>query len=50
MKCPISNDVVAWLAKLLVWLSGRPNESLGLNQEEEEEEGKKNTPKHTCEI
>ncbi|GFZ01965.1 hypothetical protein Acr_15g0005740 [Actinidia rufa] len=34
MKRPISNDEVAWLAKLLVRLSGRLNQSLGLNQGE----------------
>lgn len=32
MKRPISNDEVAWLAKLLVHLSGWLNESLGLNR------------------
>ncbi|KAH7514196.1 hypothetical protein FEM48_Zijuj11G0063000 [Ziziphus jujuba var. spinosa] len=32
MKRPISDDEVAWLAKLLVWLSAWLNESLGLNQ------------------
>ncbi|KAJ9173362.1 hypothetical protein P3X46_016507 [Hevea brasiliensis] len=32
MKRPISDDEVAWLAKLLVWLSGWLNENLGLNQ------------------
>lgn len=34
MKRPISDDEVAWLAKLLVSLSGWLNESLGLNQPE----------------
>ncbi|GMP95772.1 hypothetical protein CsSME_00044693 [Camellia sinensis var. sinensis] len=34
MKRPISNDEVAWLAKLLVSLSGWLNENLGLNQGE----------------
>ncbi|KAK6947551.1 Sphingomyelin phosphodiesterase 4 [Dillenia turbinata] len=34
MKRPISSDEVAWLAKLLVHLSGWLNENLGLNQEE----------------
>lgn len=34
MKRPISDDEVAWLAKLLVWLSGWLNENLGLNQPE----------------
>ncbi|PSR91593.1 Sphingomyelin phosphodiesterase [Actinidia chinensis var. chinensis] len=34
MKRPISNDEVAWLAKLLVRLSGWLNQSLGLNQGE----------------
>ncbi|XAR70481.1 Sphingomyelin phosphodiesterase [Bertholletia excelsa] len=32
MKRPISNDEVAWLAKLLITLSGWLNENLGLNQ------------------
>jgi len=32
MRRPISNDEVAWLAKLLVDLSGWLNESLGLNR------------------
>lgn len=32
MKRPISDDEVAWLAKLLIWLSDRLNEILGLNQ------------------
>lgn len=31
---PISNDEIAWLAKLLVTLSNWLNESLGLNQSE----------------
>lgn len=34
MKRPISDDEVAWLAKVLVWLSSWLNESLGLNQTE----------------
>lgn len=34
MKRPISNDEIAWLAKLLVRLSAWLNESLGLNQAE----------------
>ncbi|KAK6935150.1 hypothetical protein RJ641_035305 [Dillenia turbinata] len=34
MKRPISDDEVAWLAKLLVHLSSWLNENLGLNQEE----------------
>ncbi|XVF10872.1 hypothetical protein REPUB_Repub07fG0220600 [Reevesia pubescens] len=34
MKRPISNDEVAWLAKLLIWLSSWLNESLGLNRPE----------------
>lgn len=33
MKCPICNDEIAWLAKLLVKFSGWINESLGLNQD-----------------
>ncbi|XP_050227453.1 uncharacterized protein LOC126677059 [Mercurialis annua] len=32
MKRPISDDEVSWLAKLLVWLSDKLNDSLGLNQ------------------
>lgn len=32
MKRPISDDEVAWLAKLLIWLSNWLNEILGLNQ------------------
>ncbi|CAI9755332.1 unnamed protein product [Fraxinus pennsylvanica] len=32
MKRPISNDEIAWLAKLLVYLSGWLNECLGLNR------------------
>ncbi|KAK2649005.1 hypothetical protein Ddye_016494 [Dipteronia dyeriana] len=34
MKRPISDDEVAWLAKLLIWSSDWLNESLGLNQPE----------------
>lgn len=34
MRRPISDDEIAWLAKLLIWLSDRLNESLGLNQPE----------------
>lgn len=34
MKRPISHDEVAWLAKLLIWLSCWLNESLGLNHPE----------------
>ncbi|KAJ8754715.1 hypothetical protein K2173_011130 [Erythroxylum novogranatense] len=34
MKRPISHDEVAWLAKLLVWLSNWLNENLGLNHSE----------------
>lgn len=32
MKRPISDDEVAWLARLLVWISDWLNESLGLNE------------------
>lgn len=32
MKRPVSDDEIAWLARLLVYLSDRVNESLGLNQ------------------
>lgn len=34
MNRPISNDEIAWLAKLLIWLSAWLNDSLGLNQAE----------------
>ncbi|KAI4315229.1 hypothetical protein L6164_028063 [Bauhinia variegata] len=39
MKRPISNDEIAWLAKLLVRLSVWLNESLGLNQAESSQVG-----------
>lgn len=32
MNRPISDDEIAWLARLLVWFSSWLNESLGLNQ------------------
>lgn len=35
MKRPISDDEIAWLAKLLIWLSVWLNETLGLNQPKE---------------
>jgi len=41
MRRPISDDEVAWLAKLLVKLSARLNESLGLNQAESGQEERK---------
>ncbi|XP_022718911.1 uncharacterized protein LOC111277047 [Durio zibethinus] len=41
MKRPISNDEVAWLAKLLIWLSSWLNESLGLNRPEISDVGSK---------
>lgn len=41
MKRPISNDEIAWLAKLLIWLSDRLNGSLGLNQPESSVVGSK---------
>ncbi|KAJ0049078.1 hypothetical protein Pint_15831 [Pistacia integerrima] len=41
MKRPISDDEVAWLAKLLIWLSDWLNESFGLNQQERRDEGPK---------
>lgn len=41
MKRPISDDEVAWLAKLLIWLSDWLNESFGLNQQERRAEGPK---------
>lgn len=41
MKRPISDDEVAWLAKLLVKFSAWLNESLGLNQEECSQEDRK---------
>ncbi|RDX72381.1 hypothetical protein CR513_48145, partial [Mucuna pruriens] len=34
MRRPISNDEIAWLAKMFIRLSDRLNESLGLNQAE----------------
>lgn len=34
MKRPISDDEVAWLAKLFVWLSDWLNENLGINHSE----------------
>ncbi|XP_058757698.1 uncharacterized protein LOC131630972 [Vicia villosa] len=34
MRRPISSDEIAWLAKVLVWLSDWLNENLGLNQSE----------------
>ena len=34
MRRPISNDEIAWLAKILIRLSDWLNESLGLNQAE----------------
>lgn len=34
MRRPISSDEIAWLAKVLVWLSDWMNENLGLNQSE----------------
>lgn len=34
MRRPISSDEIAWLAKVLVWLSDWLNENLGLNQTE----------------
>ncbi|XP_057978250.1 uncharacterized protein LOC131164803 [Malania oleifera] len=39
MNRPISDDEVAWLAKLLVWLSCWLNENLGLNQLESRDAG-----------
>lgn len=39
MKRPISNDEVAWLAKLFVWLSDWLNENLGINQPENSQAG-----------
>lgn len=41
MKRPISDDEVAWLAKLLIWLSSWLNESLGLNRPEDNDVGSK---------
>ncbi|XWS49125.1 hypothetical protein CRYUN_Cryun13aG0136900 [Craigia yunnanensis] len=41
MKRPISDDEVAWLAKLLIWLSSWLNESLGLNRPENSDVGSK---------
>ena len=41
MKRPISDDEVAWLAKLLIWLSSLLNESLGLNRPENSDVGSK---------
>ncbi|KAG8476104.1 hypothetical protein CXB51_032868 [Gossypium anomalum] len=41
MKRPISDDEVAWLAKLLIWLSSWLNESLGLNGPEDNDVGSK---------
>ncbi|XP_022737107.1 uncharacterized protein LOC111289990 isoform X2 [Durio zibethinus] len=41
MKRPISDDEVAWLAKLLIWLSSWLNESLGLNCPENSDVGSK---------
>uniref|UniRef100_A0A2C9WD28 Sphingomyelin phosphodiesterase 4 n=1 Tax=Manihot esculenta TaxID=3983 RepID=A0A2C9WD28_MANES len=41
MKRPISDDEVAWLANLLVWLSIWLNENLGLNQEDNNDGGPK---------
>ncbi|MBA0835075.1 hypothetical protein Goarm_007381 [Gossypium armourianum] len=41
MKRPISDDEVAWLAKLLIWLSSWLNESLGLNCPEDNDVGSK---------
>ncbi|OMO52532.1 hypothetical protein COLO4_37128 [Corchorus olitorius] len=39
MKRPISDDEVAWLAKMLIWLSSWLNESLGLNRAEDSDAG-----------
>ncbi|XVF13420.1 hypothetical protein REPUB_Repub08aG0206200 [Reevesia pubescens] len=41
MNRPISDDEVAWLAKLLIWLSSWLNESLGLNCSENIDMGSK---------
>ncbi|XWS62014.1 hypothetical protein CRYUN_Cryun07bG0174500 [Craigia yunnanensis] len=41
MKRPVSDDEVAWLAKLLIWLSSWLNESLGLNSPENSDAGSK---------
>ncbi|KAE8708647.1 transcription factor MYB82-like [Hibiscus syriacus] len=41
MKRPISDDEVAWLAKLLIWLSSWLNKSLGLNCREDSDVGPK---------
>ncbi|KAJ9147688.1 hypothetical protein P3X46_029818 [Hevea brasiliensis] len=41
MKRPISDDEVAWLAKLLVWLSSWLNKNLGLNQAQNSDRGPK---------
>ena len=41
MKRPVSDDEVAWLAKLLIWLSSWLNESLGLNRPENSDAGSK---------
>ncbi|KAL2243071.1 uncharacterized protein LOC105157959 [Sesamum indicum] len=39
MKRPVSGDEIAWLASLLVNISGRLNEKLGLNRVENSERG-----------
>ncbi|GMN31133.1 hypothetical protein TIFTF001_003118 [Ficus carica] len=39
MKRPISDDEVAWLAKLFVWLSDWLNENLGISQPENSQAG-----------
>ncbi|XP_044477567.1 uncharacterized protein LOC123204829, partial [Mangifera indica] len=44
MKRPISDDEVAWLARLLLWLSDLLNEGFGLNRQEKQAEG----PKWLC--
>ncbi|KAG4171525.1 hypothetical protein ERO13_A12G215500v2 [Gossypium hirsutum] len=41
MKRPISDVEVAWLAKLLIWLSSWLNESLGLDRPEDNDVGSK---------
>ncbi|TYH97490.1 hypothetical protein ES332_A12G246700v1 [Gossypium tomentosum] len=41
MKRPISGVEVAWLAKLLIWLSSWLNESLGLDRPEDNDVGSK---------